>query len=234
MGASRASPATFRRPAQRFGPGPLALRSVVTLEDAEAQARELADLVTRTGVDFDLVIGIANGGVHPALHVARTLGLPLSICRVQRRTSKLKQKLGFARRLLSPKFLRRPVYVLNRLVDRALGGVSGDATRLDVEIRGRKVLIVDDCIDSGASVAHIRRMLQKQGAAQIQVAVLCWTTKYDSVALHGVAPDYFLGRTLPSYPWSADSAEYAKFQRWLEERRSGGKRDGEGLTVPLR
>lgn len=193
-------------------------KQVVTLEHAQDLARELAAKVKLSGWSPDLVIGIANGGVHPAFFTAEALGMPVSYSRVQRRTSQLKQRLGFARKALSSRFLRRPVYILNRYADRWLGGVGSAAAPLKADVNGKRVLIVDDCIDSGASVAHLRSLLQRAGAAEIKLAVFCWTTKYDSVALNNVAPDYYLERKLPSYPWSADNADYPAFKLWLSER----------------
>ena len=212
MDANRGAPAPAIR---QSGVG---RKAVVTLDGAQELARELGSVVKASGWKPELLIGIANGGVHPAFFTAEALGIPVSYFRVQRRTSQLKQRLGFAGKALSSKFLKRPLYILNRYADRWLGGVSSADTSLKDDVREKRVLIVDDCVDSGASVAHVRSLLQRAGAGEIKLAVFCWTTKFDSKALHGVVPDFYLGRKLPSYPWSADNADYPAFKLWLNER----------------
>ena len=146
--------------------------------------------------------------------MAEALGLPLQIVRVERDSTRLKKRMGFARKALKIPGLQKPLRRINRYVDRRLTGVRSNLAAPDA-VRGKRVLLVDDCIDSGASVALARSLIEKEGAAEINIAVLCWSTKYDSSQLHGVTPDYFLGRKLPSYPWSADNPDYARFKVWL-------------------
>lgn len=43
---------------------------------------------------------------------------------------------------------------------------------LDTDIQGRKVLIVEDIIDSGLTLAWLRRNLQSRGAASVEIATL--------------------------------------------------------------
>jgi adenine/guanine phosphoribosyltransferase-like PRPP-binding protein/thymidylate kinase len=187
-------------------------KTIVTLDQAADLARELAAAIPAD--QFDLVVGIANGGVHPAYYVAEALGLPLQIVRVERDSTRLKKRMGFARKALKIPGLQKPLRRINRYVDRRLTGVRSNLAAPDA-VRGKRVLLVDDCIDSGASVALARSLIEKEGAAGIKIAVLCWSTKYDSAQMHGVTPDYVLGRKLPSYPWSADNPDYARFKVWL-------------------
>lgn len=192
-------------------------KSIVTLDRAESLASDLAMRVRASGEQFELVLGIAAGGTHPAFHVAQVLGLPLRTIRIERGTTRLKRRLEFARKALSLRPLRKPLRRLGRFVDRRLSGARLTGGRLG-EVRGKRVLLVDDCIDSGASAALARSLVLQAGAADVRIAVLCWTTKYDSLRLNAVAPDYFLGRVLPSYPWSADNPEFADFKGWLRQR----------------
>ena len=208
------------RPLIANGSGPAPDRSakppkiMVSLEQAADLAREFG--ASLPADRFDLVVGIANGGVHPAFYVAETIGLPLEILRVERDSTRLKNRVGFARKALKFRGLQKPLRKINRFVDRKLLGVRANVASLS-GVRGKRVLLVDDCIDSGASVALARSLIEKQGAAKIDIAVLCWSTKYDSAQMHGVTPNFFLGRKLPSYPWSADNSDYARFKHWLRD-----------------
>lgn len=49
------------------------------------------------------------------------------------------------------------------------------AFRVDFPVAGRHIIIVDDVVTTGSTVAEIARMLKKQGAATIQVWCLCRT-----------------------------------------------------------
>jgi hypoxanthine-guanine phosphoribosyltransferase len=113
---------------------------------------------------------------------------------------------------------RGPVRVLKRFADRWRSGVSHDPDALGAEVKGRRILVIDDCIDSGAAMAAVCSMLLERGAADVTIAVLCWTTRFDSRQRYGVAPDFFLFRHLDSYPWSLDNPEFPQFRAWLREQ----------------
>lgn len=49
------------------------------------------------------------------------------------------------------------------------------AFRVDFPVAGRHIIIVDDVVTTGSTVAEIAQMLKKQGAATIQVWCLCRT-----------------------------------------------------------
>lgn len=49
------------------------------------------------------------------------------------------------------------------------------AFRVDFPVVGRHIIIVDDVVTTGSTVAEIARLLKKQGAATIQVWCLCRT-----------------------------------------------------------
>lgn len=49
------------------------------------------------------------------------------------------------------------------------------AFRVDIPVAGRHMVIVDDVVTTGSTVAEIARLLKKQGAATVQVWCLCRT-----------------------------------------------------------
>lgn len=49
------------------------------------------------------------------------------------------------------------------------------AFRLDIPLRGRHILLIDDVVTTGSTVAEISRMLQAAGAASVQIGCLCRT-----------------------------------------------------------
>jgi uncharacterized protein len=193
-------------------------RTLVTLEQAAELSRDLARQVSDSGFDPDLVLGIANGGAHPALIVAETLGLPCQLYRVQRSSTGFKQALAFARRPLRSRLLRRPARLVSRYLDRRLSRTRPVGRSVLKDIEGKRVLLVDDCIDTGASIALVRSLLEDRCAAEVRTAVLSWMTKHDSVRMNAVEPDYHLLRALPAYPWSLENPDFARFRKWLRKR----------------
>lgn len=193
-------------------------RRVIGMAEAERFALRLAEDVKSSDVDPDMVIGIANGGVHPARHVAEMLSVPLHTYRVSRASARLKGQFEFVRHALAWQFARSLVRGLRRHADRWRAGVSHDPETLQADVKGKRILVVDDCIDSGAAMAAVRSMLRERGASEVRIAVLCWTTRYDSRARYGVAPDFFLFRHLDCYPWSLDNPEFSQFKRWLSNQ----------------
>lgn len=57
---------------------------------------------------------------------------------------------------------------------RRRGNLRG-AFRVDITVAGRHMVIVDDVVTTGSTVAEIARLLKKQGAATVQVWCLCRT-----------------------------------------------------------
>ncbi|MBP2195501.1 DNA utilization protein GntX [Pantoea cypripedii] len=49
------------------------------------------------------------------------------------------------------------------------------AFRLEIPLRGRHILLIDDVVTTGSTVAEISRMLQAAGAASVQIGCLCRT-----------------------------------------------------------
>lgn len=186
------------------------------MASARILAQQLAGEIARSKVKPDLVIGVANGGVYPAFYIAEALDVPLRVYRVFRASARLKERFAFVRKALRWRLLRVFIRWLTHFVDATLLSVSGGPDTLHDHVADKHVLVVDDCIDSGASMALVRAKLLERGAERVSIAVLCWTDRFDSIKRHGIAPDFVLVRQLDSYPWSADNPEFLEFKEWLQ------------------
>ena len=190
----------------------LTAKEMMTLEDSIALSAALGRRVAQLVPPADLAIGLANGGTLPALVAAQAAGIDCRILRIRRKSSAWKLKFKFLIRLL-------------RLFPGIVDKVRNRLKRLDLfpanphefdqsanlsarELAGRHVVIVDDCIDSGGSIAVVRRDLLEKGAASVRIAVIGWATKFDSEALHAVTPDIHLHRIMHHYPWSLNNPEH--------------------------
>jgi hypoxanthine phosphoribosyltransferase len=105
-------------------------------------AEALAEKVRSSGKRFDLVIGIARGGIPVAMVVSDHLGVKIDFINV-------KSYSGIAERT-SPKIL----------------------STLTEAIKAKTILLVDDLVDHGVTMERVRRYLEEQGPKLLETAVL--------------------------------------------------------------
>jgi uncharacterized protein len=119
-------------------------------------AEALAEKVRATGKKFDLVVGIARGGIPVAMVVSDHLDVKIDFINV-------KSYSDIAKRTI-PKIL----------------------STLTEGIAGKNVLLVDDLVDQGDTMAFLKRYLEGQNPKVLETAVLFkkpWSK---------TEPDYFL------------------------------------------
>lgn len=102
----------------------------------------LAEKVRAGGKTFDLVIGIARGGIPVAMVVSDRLGVRIDFINV-------KSYSGIAK--------RTPPRILSTLTE---------------SISGKKVLLVDDLVDHGVTIEMVRMHLKDQSPTLFETAVL--------------------------------------------------------------
>lgn len=123
----------------------------------------------------DIIIGISRGGLVPA----RILSDILAVKKVGVIGMKLYKKVG--ERYDAPEVTQE----------------------LTMDIRGKKILLVDDVSDSGKSLAAIKEYVKSKGASEVKVATLHYKP-------HSVfRPDYYIGTTEAwiVYPWERHEVE---------------------------
>lgn len=119
-------------------------------------AEALAEKVRATGKKFDLVVGIARGGIPVAMVVSDHLDVKIDFINVKSYTDIAKRA--------TPKIL----------------------STLTEAIDGKRVLLVDDLVDQGDTMAFLKRYLAEQGPSTLETAVLFkkpWSK---------TEPDYYL------------------------------------------
>ena len=119
----------------------------------------LAEKVHSSGKAFDLVIGIARGGIPVAMVVSDRLGVKID-------TITVKSYSDIAE--------RDSIRILSTLTE---------------DIKGTRVLLVDDLVDQGDTIIGVKEFLSKKGAKEVETAVLFkkpWSKTH---------PDYFYETT---------------------------------------
>lgn len=194
------------------------LERCITLREAEDYSAALAELIGR-GRRPDLIVGLANGALLPTVIVSEKLRIPYVMLKIRRRGSRYKQRLAaLAEALHIPKAILAWGPLLNfwrRLLERFSDLESaGDAL---MDVRGKTIVVVDDCIWTGASMLHVLELLRKAGARQVSTFVISWVENENPVSRE-YRPDGYINRAFECYPWAGNSPHENEFRRWVAHR----------------
>jgi hypoxanthine phosphoribosyltransferase len=191
----------------------------VTLDEAEELGRDLVHAVESTRFRPEIIVGLANGAIFPTYVVAAELSLPYHMVQVRRRGSRYKQRLMVVQKKLripSGLIMWGPMKRLWVLFQNRTNNLETAANTFDIDVSGKRVLIVDDCVDTGASLRYVADKLRAGGATDILTAVYCWSRmpKVDEALAR---PGLYLHRQTQYYPWSNNSRHLKAFSDWLEK-----------------
>ena len=191
----------------------------MTLEESILLSEELAERLGDLDSKPECVVGIANGALLMATVIAQQLGVPMISLTIRRKGSVLKQSLARIpglRRTVSYLYgltAFRPL--LARGMRRFEALEQEGATESELPVRGLRVALVDDCIESGQTIARAMQLLESAGATGVATCCISWSRLKDSWSEHQVRPDLYIGRRVQHYPWSGNSPYLAEFSSWL-------------------
>jgi len=126
---------------------------------------EQADL-GNGGTGFDMVVAIANGGIIPAAMINQRLGVEFQLLKLSLRDPR-----------------QQPMYDTPRLVEEPV-----------YDVRGKKILLVEDRVKTGASLAMAKKILLEKGAASVR-----------TLAVNGKADISLLDVPCFRFPWILNS-----------------------------
>jgi hypoxanthine phosphoribosyltransferase len=199
----------------------LTKKSYVSIAEAEAVGRNIARRVVSKGVKPDLVVGIANGALLLTQVVSAELGLAFEIANVRRKGSRIKHRLVRIKQSLRiPYITRGPLALFWRAFERAFykywpTQLEAASSELPIDVQGKSVLLVDDCIVSGASVRFVHSQLIAAGARPITVAAICLSDDSPVRPDDTAFPSVYINRLVHFYPWSANHPAYDQYLSWL-------------------
>jgi adenine/guanine phosphoribosyltransferase-like PRPP-binding protein len=199
--------------------GRLTKKRYLSIAEAEAVGREIARRLKKRNAD--LVVGIANGALLMTKVVSAELGRPFEFVNVRRKGSRLKRRLVQIKQALGLQYLTRgPMALFWRAFERAFykwwpTELEAATSELPFDVRGKNILLVDDCIVSGASIRFVHDQLVAAGAKTVTIGAICLSD--DSPLRPGDTgfPAVYVNRLVHFYPWSANHPDYDNYLRWL-------------------
>jgi len=157
----------------------------------------LAEKIKRDGFKPDVIVGVSRGGWPPARVMSDLLGNP-NLANV-----KVEFYLGVAETKGEP-ILTQPV---------------------SVEVKGKRVLVVDEVADTGKSLKLIKQHITEKGASEVKIATVYykpWST---------VKPDYYERETnrWVVFPWEIKET-IQKIVKKCKEKGKSIEEDAEKLV----
>jgi hypoxanthine phosphoribosyltransferase len=180
---------------------------------------ELSRKVAEDGFRPDTVVFLERGARLLGLALGDRLGARALGIRAQRGGGRIKGMLSGLAGALPPVINNWLRAVEARLLWRKKPDVKARAVSEipDSTLKGGKVLIVDDAVDSGSSILGAMDWCERSGVAREDMRVAC-ITETTGISSHIV--NYTLYREMCRFPWSSDSPELS---RWKEAHvESGG------------
>lgn len=196
----------------------------MSVEEAKVLSEELAERAKQLNIEFDEIVGIANGARLMTTIIAEKMGLPFQMLKIRRKGSVIKEYLSRFPLLIrffsfwySIPVLKYPlVRVMCRL--RGLADTSDISTAKKGEVnKPKNILIVDDALEFGSTIQAAKTIMQNNNDnTNIVVAVISWRVlrpNEEQVA----NPDIFITRMVHHYPWSMNSPHYEEYEQWLAD-----------------
>ena len=162
---------------------------LVSWDDIVKWSRELAKKVKESGYKPDVIVAVARGGFVPARLLCDFLG-------VENLLSLQSQHWTEAAKAAERAIIKFPY---------------------KVDLTGKKVLLVDDIVDTGESLALAKKyILENWKPKELRIATLQWIKPVAKIK-----PDYYLIEVTEwvwfQYPWTRLEDTYQFFKRMLSE-----------------
>ena len=151
----------------------------VTWSEALKMCYTLASKVLSSGEEFDIIIAISRGGLVPARIVSDVLAIDeLHVIR--------SRFWGIGKTIH-----KEPILDINS----------------DLMLEGKRVLVVDEVVDTGATMSKVVKVVRGLGASKVKSATLHYKVT------SSFTPDYFVVKVLEwawiLYPWSLSETLYS-------------------------
>ena len=193
----------------------------MTLDETIVLSLEISRQIKNRYPHPEIIFGIANGALMMSKVIADNLDLPMIILNIRRKGSGIKRivsKVPGMRAIFSlvyrMPFFNLPLKFAMRLFE---GLKKTDIHQESFNVDGKVVALVDDCIETGQTIALARETLLSAGAKQVVTCCISWSRLLDSVEKYEVEPDIYISRRVQHYPWSGNSPYWEDWMTWLAD-----------------
>jgi|ERR1044072_120933 hypoxanthine phosphoribosyltransferase len=177
----------FEELGQQFGDGRLLASDIssktvrLSWADVDSLTRRLAEAIIADQYDLEVIIGILRGGCIPAIHLSHILSIRHFIAlHVQTRATDQARSERIEPIILKPRLLE--------------------------EIRGKRILLVDEVTNTGMTLRAASEFVQSFNPASVRSAVLVWDTQPPKgmINVSGIVADYCIEKidAWVRFPWT--------------------------------
>ena len=182
----------------------------VDLKELRKMSRDLAKTVQKSGFEPEHILYVERAGLLVGFEMAAFFQCGISGIVSQRSGSSAKSKFKFILRLL-PRFV---THFLRQLELKSnIHGIKKErriSCENEMPPRGKRILLVDDALDTGHSLVAVLDFLKTRGYSRKDIRVAVLTTTGATPALR--ADFSLLDQIVCAFPWSYDSRQYAETQ----------------------
>ncbi len=198
----------------------------MTMDEAVAISREIAYRVSALSNPPEILISIAHGATLMSKVISTELKIPLETILIQRKASMVKEKVSRIpglRALISYWYHTPGLNIPIKYFTRWLSSLSRVTPQSTPIVDGKRVLLVDDVIETGKTLRTAMHILHTTGAQSINTAVLAWADASDLIQEESIRPDIFIGRSVQYFPWSRNSPYWHEYKSWIEQNHVNDK-----------
>jgi hypoxanthine phosphoribosyltransferase len=146
-------------------------------DDIKKDLRNIMEHFKRIGMEFDIIVFIPNAGIYLSQLFKEIYGETISVRLLTvRRVSTVAQENWFKRLVFTKRwlaFLMRHTEVLFRLIKHRLGCSHKRIIEpITFDVRDKKILVIDDSVDTGTTLNTVKSILVENGAQSIQTACI--------------------------------------------------------------
>lgn len=182
----------------------------VDLTGLGKMSRDLAKTVQKSGFKPEHILYVERAGLLVGFEMAAFFGCGISGILSRRSGSSAKSKIKLILRLL-PRFV---THFLRRLELKSnIHGVKKErriSCENEMPPRGKRILLVDDALDTGHSLVAVLDFLMAHGYRRKDIRVAVLTTTGTTPVLR--ADFSLLDQVVCAFPWSYDSRQYTETQ----------------------
>ena len=192
-------------------------KTFMSVSESVTLSHEIASRIVSTDFEPDLVVGVANGALLMTKIISDDLQLPMQMVKIRRKGSSIKSyvaKFRSVNKILSLWYkipvLRWPLVCAMRQFEPL---EKSDKLENECVTDFKRIVLVDDVIDTGHTINLIASMMNKGGAEAILIAVISWKT--EATIPDSIKPEIYITHKIHHYPWSSNSHYFGAYEQWL-------------------